>query len=160
MNRAGARQTRRSDSGAAVGLTQGRELGRAWGCVCFGRENRNRFSRRAGPSIWPSICGSLSRAVRRHPMRRTATRQSSLHSPLAANLAKLRRWIGLNSCDPLGSPASSPSGEAARGSGRQPEPDRIGAGIGCCLCDPTGRAGRTPPHGRDAQRLLLAASTP
>ncbi len=46
--------------------------------------------RRIGASLGSSSCGSLSRAVRRHPTRRTATRRGSLHSPLAANCYRLR----------------------------------------------------------------------
>ncbi len=43
-----------------------------------------------GLCFWPGFCGSLSRAVRCHPMRRTATRRSSLHSPLTAHSYRLR----------------------------------------------------------------------
>ena len=119
---------RRSASGAAVRRTRGGKLGRAWGCVCFGRENRNRFSRRAGLRVGlgfglcfgPSFCGSLSRAVRCHLTRRTATRRSSLYSPLAANCYRLRA----NSAIPRGiagfvAQRRSRSGEWATGRTRQ-----------------------------------------
>ena len=32
--------------------------------------------------------------------------------------------------------------------------------MGRCLCDPLGRAGRTPAHGRDAQRLFYPIAPP
>ncbi|WP_367270612.1 hypothetical protein [uncultured Rikenella sp.] len=41
-----------------------------------------------GLCFGPSFCDPLGRAVRRHPLRRAATRRSSLHSPLAANSLK------------------------------------------------------------------------
>ncbi len=101
--RAAPAERQRSRSEANTGRRTGASFGLQ---LFFGCENRLRFSRRAGPSMglrfgqwiglscWlgfgPSFCGSLSRAVRRHPMRRTATRRSSLHSPLAANSYRLR----------------------------------------------------------------------
>ena len=60
----------------------GRKTGPSFGlCLFFGRENRSRFSRRAGPSMrcgfgrWlgPGFCDSQSRAGRSLPPRRPAT---------------------------------------------------------------------------------------
>ena len=54
--RAAERKRSRSDADT------GRKTGLGFGlCLFFRRENRLRFSRRAGPSCWLSFCGSQSR---------------------------------------------------------------------------------------------------
>ncbi len=46
-----AERHRRSDSGAAGRLHGAENWGEFWACLSFGRENRLRFSRRAGPNM-------------------------------------------------------------------------------------------------------------
>ena len=53
-----------------------------------------------------------------------------------------------SACATFRSPALSPSGEAARGDGRQAELDSLGRWMGCCFCDPLGSRSSPPPQRR------------
>ncbi len=125
------------------------------------------FELRIGLNCWPSSCGSSSRAVRRHPTRRTATRRGSLHSPLAANCYRLRanstipRGIVVLGRAPRRPRTNGPCfcgsknrracalGRSAHPRSAQPEPDRIGAANGCFApaTRRVARAGRLPTGG-------------
>ena len=86
----------------------------------------------------PSFCGSLSRAVRRHPTRRAATRRSSLHSPLAANSCRLRASSAVCRTAGLARWAFGPPGERAA---RTRQKNAV-------LLRPKGALGPAPPRRR------------
>ncbi len=159
-----AERQRRSESGAAVRRTRGSALGRAFAAR---RAARAEASARGGPQLAKLVLGPAgfdplelraSSAIRRiagparwafgpPPERAARTRRVG-----AVLTAELLRPLGRR---PRRERRISGAWGARRGRTRQPEAvNRL------LFLRSVGSPGRTPPHGRDAQRLLLAASTP
>ena len=190
---------KRSRSEADTGRRIGASFGR---CLFFRRENRFRFSRRAGPSLgrwiglnfWLdfglSFCDSQSRAGRSLRPRRPAThvafgprRLQSLElragsaiseeSPSSERSERRRRTPGearprtkpaalggewIVAFATFRSPALSPSGEAARGSGRQAELNRMGRRTRHCFCGSLSRAVRRQRRAATSRSSLLLSA--
>ena len=131
------------------------------------------FELRIGLNCWPSSCGSLSRAVRRHPTRRAATRRGSLHSPLAANCYRLRanctipRGIAVLGRAPRRPRTNGPCfcgssnrracvlGRSAHPRSAQSKTNRMGRQTRHCFCDPLGSRGPDASP-REARNTPLA----
>ena len=134
---------------------------------------RSRSEADTGQRTGLSFCDSQSRAVRRHPTRRTATRRGSLHSPLAANCCcwsstHFREWGGERGAalaarraaragrfSPVGPQHAACASRVAFLPGVRPAMWRAFIqSIGMCSCD-SGRSQRGPNELREVAALRL-----